>query len=119
MTDLEFRAEYWNGDAGNLPPSRASVLVWVFIFAVAVADTSFFWFQRDTAELWELNPMALAALQFTGMGGVIVYRAVWIGFAWRMARTRARYAWLVTPVWGTGHLYLLVVLLLSVRYMMM
>jgi hypothetical protein len=97
--------------------SRASVLVWLFIAGVAVVDTGFFWVGRETAPDWELNPVALAALHCTGISGVIVYRAIWVGFAWFMARTRNRYAWLVTPVWATGHLYCLVVLLLSFRYL--
>jgi hypothetical protein len=39
------------------------------------------------------------------------YRASWFCFAWLMARTRTRLSWLITPVWGTSHLFLLVILL--------
>jgi hypothetical protein len=90
---------------------RISLAIWVFILCVTVADTSFFWLGCDSAGDWELNPMALLALRWTGVAGVVLYRASWFCFAWLMARTRTRLSWLITPVWGTSHLFLLVILL--------
>jgi hypothetical protein len=90
---------------------RISLAIWVFILCVTVADACFFWIGCESAGDWELNPVALLALRWTGVAGVVLYRALWLCFAWRMARTNARLSWLITPVWGTSHLFLLVILL--------
>jgi hypothetical protein len=96
---------------------RASILVpiWTFVVGVSIADAAFFWLCRETATDWEVNPVALLVLRCAGLTGVMIYRAAWLGFALFMAHTRTRLSWLITPVWATGHLYLLAVLMWSVR----
>ena len=97
------------------PAPRARILLgaWVFVVAVSVADAAFFWFCRDTAREWEVNPVVLLVLRCAGLAGVMVYRAAWVGFALFMAHTRTRLSWIITPVWATGHFYLLAVLMWS------
>jgi hypothetical protein len=91
--------------------SYGIILTWLFILAVTTADVSFFWVGRESAQDWELNPVALAAVRFAGMGGLILYRGTWVAFAWLMACTRARLAWIITPVWGVAHFCLLILLI--------
>jgi hypothetical protein len=95
------------------PRANLLLVAWVFVVAVAVADAAFFWSCRDSAPDWELNPVVLLVLRCAGLVGVMVYRAAWVGFALFMAHTRTRLSWLITPVWATGHLYLLAVLMWS------
>jgi hypothetical protein len=91
-------------------------LTWTFIVLVAVTDVAFSWQRRASAPEWEANPVASQVLQSTGFAGVVVYRAAWLGYAGVMARVKTRMSWLITPVWGAGHLYLLVLLLEAFHY---
>jgi hypothetical protein len=84
--------------------------VWSFVIAVTVADSAFTWVCRDSALEWELNPAATAVISWLGVPGAIAYRFACLAFAGSMARTKTRLSWVVTPVWGIGHLYLLVTL---------
>jgi hypothetical protein len=85
--------------------------LWSFIIAVAVADMSFTWANRDTAPDWEANPVVAGMLHTGGVTGAIVYRSLWLGLAAVAARANTRFSWLVTPVWTIGHAYLLAVLI--------
>jgi hypothetical protein len=98
--------------------SHATLLTWLFILMVAAADVGFFWMGRDSAKDWELNPVALAALRYAGMGGLILYRGGWVAFEWLMACTRVRLSWIITPVWGLAHLYLLILLIHAVPHLL-
>jgi hypothetical protein len=84
--------------------------IWSFVIAVAVVDSAFTWKCRDTALEWEANPAATTVISWLGAPGAIAYRFGCLAFAGSMAQTRTRLSWLVTPVWGIGHLYLLVIL---------
>src|ERR1700730_3926904 len=97
------------------PVPRAKILLgaWVFVVAVSVADAAFFWFCRDTAREGEVKPVVLLVLRCAGLVGVMGWRAAWGGFALFMGHTGTRRSWLIAPVWATGHLYLLAVLMWS------
>jgi hypothetical protein len=84
--------------------------VWSFVIAVSLADSAFTWVCRDSALEWEENPVAIAVISRLGAAGAIAYRFACLAFAGSMARARTRLSWMVTPVWGLGHLYLLVIL---------
>jgi hypothetical protein len=84
--------------------------LWVFILVVAIADMAFTYAYANTAADWEANPVAAATLRNAGVAGAIGYRILWLGFAAVAARAKTRFSWLVTPVWGLGHAYLLAVL---------
>jgi hypothetical protein len=84
--------------------------VWGFVIAVAVADAAFTWACRHTALEWEANPAATEVLSWLGAPGAIVYRFACLVYAGSMARTKTRLSWMVTPVWGVGHVYLLIIL---------
>jgi hypothetical protein len=92
-------------------------LIWGFILGVALMDVLFTWQYRQSALEWEVNPAASLVFQWKGVLGAAVYRAVWLGYAGVLARLRTRFSWLITPVWGAGHLYLLIVLIRSYQYM--
>jgi hypothetical protein len=91
--------------------------VWSFVIVVALADTVFTWICRTSALDWEANPAAGAVMSWQGAPGAVAYRLAWLAFAARMSRTKTRLSWLVTPVWGLGHLYLLVILCQAMPYM--
>jgi hypothetical protein len=84
--------------------------VWSFVIAVSVADSAFTWACRDSALEWEANPAATTIISWLGAPGAITYRFACLAFAGSMARTKTRLSWMVTPVWGIGHVYLLVIL---------
>jgi hypothetical protein len=85
--------------------------IWGFMLGVALVDVHFTWRYRETVAEWEMNPVACRAVQWAGVAGAAAYRALWLGFAGAMARTRTRLSWLITPVWGTAHVYLLITLI--------
>jgi len=85
-------------------------LIWIFIVAVAAADVYVTWRCRDSVLQWEANPAASAVYRWQGVGGVTLYRSVWLAFAAAMAAAKTRLSWLITPVWGMAHVYLLIVL---------
>jgi hypothetical protein len=91
--------------------------VWMFVLVVAIADIAFTWEFRVSFSDWEGNRVAGWVFERDGVSGVVLYRALWLGFAWAMARSRARLSWLVTPVWGAGHVYLLVSLIRAYPYL--
>jgi hypothetical protein len=91
--------------------------VWMFVLVVAIADVAFTCEFRQSVSEWEGNRVAGWILEREGVAGVVLYRALWLGFAWAMARSRARLSWLVTPVWGAGHVYLLVSLIRAYPYL--
>jgi hypothetical protein len=90
--------------------------VWSFVIAVAMADSAFTWVFRHSALEWESNPAATEIISRLGAPGAIAYRFACLAFAGSMARTNTRLSWVVTPVWGIGHLYLLVVLCRALPY---
>jgi hypothetical protein len=90
--------------------------VWSFVIAVTLADSAFTWVCRHSALEWESNPAATAVISWLGVPGAIAYRFACLAFAGSMARTKTRLSWVVTPVWGIGHLYLLVILCLAFPY---
>jgi hypothetical protein len=90
--------------------------VWCFVIAVAIADSAFTWACRHSALEWESNPVATVVISLLGAPGAIAYRFAWLAFAGSMARTKTRLSWAVTPVWGLGHLYLLVILCQALPY---
>ena len=92
-------------------------LIWGFILGVAFVDCVFTWECRQSVTEWESNPAASLVFQWKGVLGAVLYRAVWLGYAGILARLRTRFSWLITPVWGLGHAYLLVVLIQSFQYL--
>ena len=92
-------------------------LVWGFILGVAAMDIAFTWECRDSAREWESNPIASFVLQSKGVLGAVVYRVAWLGYAGILSRLRTRLSWAITPVWGMGHLYLLITLIQSFQYL--
>ena len=84
--------------------------VWSFVIAVTVADSAFTWVCRRSALEWESNPAASAVISWLGAPGAIADRFACLTFAASMARTKTRLSWVVTPVWGIGDLYSLVIL---------
>jgi hypothetical protein len=84
--------------------------IWAFIVVVAAADVYFTWSCRDSVAEWEANPVAAWVNSWAGLPGMFAYRVLWLGFAAAMAWMRTPLSRLVTPVWGAGHLYLLVLL---------
>ena len=84
--------------------------VWAFIVAVALADIYFSWQCQSSMLEWELNPVAARMFQWGGAIGMVLYRAGILGYAAAMSFVKTRFSWLVAPVWGLMHLYLLVVL---------
>jgi hypothetical protein len=92
-------------------------LIWAFILGVALADVNFTWRCRQSVTEWESNPAASVIFEWQGVFGAALYRAVWLGYAAVLARFRTRLSWLITPVWGLGHAYLLIVLVQCYRYL--
>jgi hypothetical protein len=92
-------------------------LIWGFILGVAAMDIAFTCVCRDSANEWESNPIASLVLQSKGVLGAVVYRVVWLGYAGVLARLRTRLSWIITPVWGAGHVYLLITLIQSCQYL--
>jgi hypothetical protein len=84
--------------------------VWGFIVAVALADVYFTWQCQGTTLEWELNPVAVGVFHWGGVAGVALYRIALLVYAAAMSRVKTRFTWLLTPVWGAGHVYLLVTL---------
>lgn len=84
--------------------------IWIFILTVAVADAYFSWSCRTSFLEWEANPVASFACRQTGIWGVLVLRALTLGYAALMASFRSRCGWLIAPACGMAHLYLLTVL---------
>jgi hypothetical protein len=91
-------------------------LIWGFILGVAAMDIAFTWVCRDSANEWESNPIAALVFQSKGVLGAVVYRVAWLGYAGIMARLRTRLSWIITPVWGVGHVYLLITLIQACQY---
>ena len=91
-------------------------LIWGFILGVAAMDIAFTCVCRDSANEWESNPIAALVLQSKGVLGAVVYRVAWLGYAGIMARLRTRLSWIITPVWGVGHVYLLITLIQACQY---
>jgi hypothetical protein len=89
---------------------------WSFVIAVALADSAFTWVCRHSALEWESNPAATAVLSCLGAPGAVAYRFACLAFAGGMARTKTYLSWMVTPVWGLGHLYLLAILCRALPY---
>jgi hypothetical protein len=83
---------------------------WAFIVAVACLDVWFTWRFQDSVGEWEANPVARTVFRCEGVAATAVYRALWLAYAGLMARAKTRLGRLVTPVWGAGHVYLLIVL---------
>jgi hypothetical protein len=90
--------------------------VWSFVIAVTMADSAFTWVCRHSALEWESNPAASAVISWGGAPGAIAYRFACLTFAGSMARTKTRLSWAVTPAWGIGHVYLLVILCRALPY---
>jgi hypothetical protein len=91
--------------------------IWVFILTVAAADVYFSWSCRASIFEWEANPVASLACRQAGIGGAIALRAITLGYAALMARLRSRCGWLITPIGGIAHLYLLAVLARSYQHL--
>ena len=92
-------------------------LIWLFIIGVSLIDVGFTWECRKTMSQWESNAVAATIVEHGGAVGAITYRAGWLGFAGLMTRTKNRLSWLITPVWGLGHAYLLFILMQSVPFL--
>jgi hypothetical protein len=84
---------------------------WVFITVIALADVYVTWTFRSSVLEWEANPIAALLFRWWGPVGIVLYRVGWLAYAKIMSRTHSRLSWLVTPLWGMGHLYLLVTLI--------
>ena len=91
--------------------------IWTFILVVAVADVYFSWSCRASVLEWEANPVAFFAFRQTGIWGAIALRVSTLSYAAVMARLRSRCGWLITPVCGTAHLYLLAALAQSYQHL--
>jgi hypothetical protein len=86
-------------------------VIWVFITVVALADVYITWTFRSSVLEWEANPIAAQLFRWWGPVGLVLFRLGWLAYAKIMSRTHSRLSWLVTPLWGMGHLYLLVTLI--------
>jgi hypothetical protein len=84
--------------------------VWVFITVVASADVYVSWICRSSVLEWQANPVAALLFSWSGPAGILLYRAGWLVYARIMSGVKSHLSWLVTPVWGLGHLYLLITL---------
>jgi hypothetical protein len=91
--------------------------IWAFMIGVAIIDIVFTWQCRSTVAEWEANPVACWAFESHGVLGAAIYRAAWLVYAAMMSWTRTRFSWLVTPIWGIGHCYLLVTLVQAYQYL--
>jgi len=91
--------------------------IWGFMVMVALLDVAFTWQCQSTMSEWESNPVARWALHKAGSEATILYRVLCLAFAGIMSETRTRLSWLITPVWGFGHLYLLIILAQSYVYL--
>jgi hypothetical protein len=91
--------------------------IWIFILIVAVADVYFSWSCRASLLEWEANPVAWFACRQAGVCGAIALRAITLGYVALMARLRSRCGWLLTPICGMAHLYLLTLLAQSYQHL--
>ena len=89
---------------------KLTIAIWGFIVAVAIADVYFTWQCQSTTLQWELNPVAVRVFQWGGVVGVTLYRVAVLAYAAAMSCVKTRFTWLVTPVWGAMHIYLLIIL---------
>jgi hypothetical protein len=90
--------------------------IWTFVALVACLDVEFFYRCQDSMLDWESNPVARWMFGSCGLPGIVLYRVSLLAFAVVMSCTRTRWSWLVAPVWGSGHAYLLVTLFLTGPY---
>lgn len=91
--------------------------IWAFILAVAAADIYLTWACQASMLEWELNPVALFTFRHAGFAGAVAIRLLSLTSAGLVARLKSRCGWLVTPVCGLAHLYLLTVLAESYQYL--
>lgn len=94
-----------------------SKYIWTFIVAVALADVYFTWTCRSSVLEWESNPVASFACRQAGLWGAVLLRTAALAFAALIARLRSRFGWLITPICGVAHAYLLAVLAQSFLYL--
>jgi hypothetical protein len=104
-------------EGGPVSKFRLTTWVWGFIVAVAVADVYFTWECQGTTLVWELNPVAVGIFQSGGVVAVALYRVGLLAYAAAMSCVKTRFTWLVTPIWGAGHLYLFLILVRVYPYL--
>jgi hypothetical protein len=90
--------------------------IWGFVVSVACLDIGFSYNCQDSMLDWESNPVARWTFQSGGITGVVAFRALILLFAVGMSCTTTRWSRLVAPIWGAGHAYLLMTLLMAGPY---
>jgi len=90
--------------------------IWGFVVSVACLDIGFCYKCQDSMLDWESNPVARWTFRSGGISGVVAFRALVLLFAVGMSCTTTRWSRLVAPIWGAGHAYLLMTLLLAGPY---
>jgi hypothetical protein len=86
------------------------IIVWMFIFAVAILDAGFAWVHRDSMASWELNPVMRNLAGAWGPAAAIALRLLSVAFG-VVVVSRARRGWRVvaTSCVGGMHVALLMV----------
>lgn len=60
--------------------SRLTLILWVFVTAVAIFDVGFAWVHRHSFAEWELNPIAIHLASLLGLPAVLGLRLLSLGF---------------------------------------
>jgi hypothetical protein len=86
------------------------ILIWAFVFYVALDDSDFAWQHRRELGVWELNPLARWIGSELGVGALIGFKIAGLAFAFAIAsycrvRQRGLGRWL-TLVAGAAYLFL-------------
>ena len=86
------------------------VVVWLFIFAVAVLDAGFAWVHRDSMTSWEMNPAMRLLAGACGPAAAIVLRLLTVTFG-VVVVSLAHTVWrsIATGCIGSMHVALLMV----------
>jgi hypothetical protein len=86
------------------------ILIWAFVFYVALDDSHFAWQHRDELPAWELNPVARWMAAGFGVGTLLGFKVAGLAFAFAIAtycrmRQPGLGRWL-TLVVGAAYLFL-------------
>lgn len=83
---------------------------WAFVVIVASLDLGFVWRFQETFLEWEDNRLAVIIYQKVGLIGLALWRFGILVFAFCVSLLAERSSSIVTVIWGSVHLYLLVIL---------
>lgn len=87
--------------------------LWGFVVLLAALDLLFTWSFEHIMCTCEQNLVAALLYQWGGTQAVTAYKVGWTAFAWTMGHTKTKYSPYVLPVWLTGHLVALLLILVS------